>query len=362
MEPFKYKIRHLLQNRVLQHTLFWCFSYYYLLHFFSPGSPQKIDQIYTAVFHLPLLVGVYINLGVLIPWLLRKKRYFAFILSLIALIGLTTILNIFLFNKVVDYLFPGYFFVSYYGFLELLPFSFIYIGLTTLIKLSRGWFKLLESENRLIRLQNEKTDTELLFLKTQINPHFLFNSLNSIYSLSLKKAEKVPATLLKLAEVMRYMIYESDGNYVPLENEISYLKNYIALQELRSSEKAVVTFEVSGNLDKHRVAPFLFIVFVENGFKHGVEAGIQEAFIHVQLDIQDKILHFTVKNNKGVVDETENGTFRGLGLDNVKRRLELLYPRHHSLIIQDEAKLYSVQLQLDLSASEYIPDASHNNY
>lgn len=361
MEPIKYEIRTLLQNRVLQHTLFWCLSYYYLLYFFSPGSPQKIDLIYTAVFHLPLLAGVYINLGVLIPRLLRKKRYVAFTLSLMALIGLTTALNIFLFNKVVDYLFPGYFFISYYGFSELLRFSFIYIGLTTLIKLSGGWFKLLESENRLIRLQNEKADTELLFLKTQINPHFLFNSLNSIYSLSLKKDEKVPATLLKLAEVMRYMIYESDGDFVPLENEINYLKNYIALQQLRNSGKAAVTFEVSGNPDQHRVAPFMFIVFVENGFKHGVEAGSHEAFIHVNIDIQAKILQLRVENTKGTVDETENDAFRGLGLDNVKRRLELLYPRRHSLVIKDEPTLYTVHLRLDLSAPENMNDAGYKH-
>jgi sensor histidine kinase YesM len=352
MKVIKYKILRLLQNRVLQHTLFWCLSYYYLLYYFSPDNPQKIDLIYTTVFHLPLLAGVYINLAVLVPWLLRRKRYIAFVVLVIALIGGMAALNIFLFNKVVDYLFPGYFFISYYGFSELLRFSFIYIGLTTLLKLSRGWFQLLEAENRLIRLQHEKADTELLFLKTQINPHFLFNSLNSIYSLALKKAEKVPATLLKLAEVMRYMIYESDGAVVPLENEINYLKNYIALQQLRSSGKAAVTFAVNGSPDKLRVAPFMFIVFVENGFKHGVEAGIQEAFIHMEMDIRDKTLQFTVRNNKGIVDETENGAFKGLGLDNVKRRLELLYPQHHRLVIKEDDTLYTVQLQLDLSVPE----------
>ncbi|HEY9259724.1 sensor histidine kinase [Chitinophaga sp.] len=352
MASVKYRIQNLLQNRVLQHALFWCLSYYYLLYYFSPDNPQKIDLIYTSVFHLPLLAGVYINLAMLIPWLLRKKRYMAFLFSLIVLIGSMAGLNILLFNKVIDYIFPGYFFISYYGFSELVRFSFIYVGLTTLLKLSRGWFQLLESENRLIRLQQEKADTELLFLKTQINPHFLFNSLNSIYSLSLQKDEKAPATLLKLAEVMRYMIYESDGDVVPLENEINYLKNYIALQQLRNSGKATITFSVNGSPDKLRVAPFMFIVFVENGFKHGVEAGMQEAFIHVDMDIQEEKLQFTVKNNKGIVDETENGSFRGLGLDNVKQRLELLYPRRYQLVIKQDATLYAVQLQLDLSAPE----------
>ncbi|WP_179091120.1 sensor histidine kinase [[Flexibacter] sp. ATCC 35208] len=337
-------ILRIFQNRILQHILFWCLSYYCLLIFFSPGPPERIDMIYTAAFHLPLVIAVYINLGLLIPILLRKGRYVIYLLSLVALMGVAAGLNIFLFNVVIDYLVPSYFFVAYYNFPELLLFAIIHLGLTTLIKLSRGWFRLLESENQLIRLQNEKSDTELKFLKTQVNPHFLFNSLNSIYSLSLKKDNQAPAAILKLAEVMRYMIYETDGDFVLLENEINYLKNYIALQQLRNGGNVNVTFEIKGDPAQQQVAPFIFIVFVENAFKHG------KAFIKIEIEINlnDHLLLLNVTNDKGMLDDPEPFDFKGLGLDNVKKRLELLYPKDHRLLIREETDLYHVQLRIDL--------------
>ncbi|SHL09431.1 Histidine kinase [Chitinophaga jiangningensis] len=338
----------LLKNRVCQHILFWDISYYYLLVFFSAESPQKIDLIYTTVFHLPLVTGVYINLDILIPRLLRRQQYFVYAISVVALIALTAGFNMLLFNKVVDYIFPGYFFISYYSFTELVQFAVIYVGLTTLLKLSRGWFQLMESENRLMRLQSEKADTELLYLKSQINPHFLFNTLNSIYSLSLRKDDKVPPTLLKLAAVMRYMIYESNDALVLLESEINYLRDYIALHQVRNAGKADIRFEVNGDAGKSRVAPFMFIVFVENGFKHGVEAGMNDTFLHVRMDITGRDLYLSVKNNKGLVDETENDAHKGLGLQNVKRRLDMLYPGRHQLVIQEDDVTYAVTLQLQL--------------
>ncbi|MBV7529784.1 sensor histidine kinase [Chitinophaga sp. sic0106] len=338
----------LFQNRIFQHVLFWCISYYYLLYFFSVESPEKIDVIYNTVFHLPLVMGVYLNLSLLIPRLLRRSQFFVYAITVALLIAMMAGFNMLLFNKVVDYIFPGYFFISYYSFAELVQFSLIYVGLTTLLKLSRGWFQLMESENRLMRLQNEKADTELLYLKSQINPHFLFNTLNSIYSLSLRKDEKVPPTLLKLAAVMRYMIYESNDTLVPLESEINYLRDYIALHQVRHAGKADICFVVNGDPGKRRVAPFMFIVFVENGFKHGVEAGISDTFLHVSLNISGRELYLSVKNNKGLVDETENGAYKGLGLENVKRRLDMLYPGHHQLQITEDATTYAVALQLQL--------------
>lgn len=336
----------IFQNRILQHILFWCLSYYCLLIFFSPGPPERIDMIYTAAFHIPLLIAVYINLGVFIPLLLRKGRYGLYLCSLPALMALAAGLNIFLFNVVIDYLVPDYFFIAYYNFPELLLFAVIHLGLTTLIKLSRGWFKLLESESQLIRLQNEKSDTELKFLKTQVNPHFLFNSLNSIYSLSLKKDERLPANVLKLAEVMRYMIYETDADFVPLEKEISYLKNYIALQQLRNVGNINVTLDITGDPAGLMIAPFMFIVFVENAFKHG------KTFIKIKLEMDagNHLVNFDVTNDKGVVDDPEPLDFKGLGLDNVKRRLELLYPKNHRLLIDDnlEENIFAVALRIDL--------------
>jgi sensor histidine kinase YesM len=337
-----------VQNRILQHILFWCLSYYYLLHFFSPQDIERIDYIYTAVFHFPLLVGVYLNLYLLIPWLLHKKRYLLYVLLVIAVVALTAALNIFIFNTAVDYFFPGYFFISYYGFYDLVQFSFVYVALTTLLKLSRAWFKLRESENYLVRVQKEKKDAELLFLRTQINPHFLFNSLNSIYSLSLKNDRQTPAVVLKLAEVMRYMTYESGNDFVPLEKEISYIRNYIELQQLRAPGDATVLFEVNGTPAGHKIAPFIFIVFIENGFKHGIQAGITGMFIHIRIDITEKELLLTAENSVGVKAEEGYEEFSGLGLNNVRQRLDLLYPGKHDLLVKAGRERYKIQLRLVL--------------
>lgn len=338
-----------MQNKILQHILFWCLSYYYLLHFFSTEEIQTIDLIYTAVFHFPLLTGVYLNLYLLIPWLLKKKRYLTYAVLLAATIVLTALLNTFMFSTAIDYFFPGYFFISYYEFPDIIRFSVVYIGLTTLLTLSRAWFKLLESENHLMRAQKEKKDAELLFLKTQINPHFLFNSLNSVYSLSLKGDGQTPAAILKLGDVMRYMTYESNEELVPLKREIEYIRNYVELQQLRTTSDASVIFEVKGDPGLQKIAPFILIVFIENGFKHGIQAGINGAYINIRMDVSDKELLLTVDNNKGVTDETENDDYRGLGLNNVKRRLELLYSRKHSLLIDEGPERFKVQLKLNLS-------------
>lgn len=339
----------LAQNKILQHILFWCLSYYYLLHLFSAADIKSIDLIYTAVFHLPLMAGVYLNLYLLIPWLLSRKRYVLYGVLLAITVILSALLNAFIFSKAIDYLLPGYYFISYYELADLVQFSIVYIGLTTLITLSRAWFKLLESENYQVRAQKKKKDAELLFLKTQINPHFLFNSLNSIYSLALKKDAQTPAVLLKLAEVMRYMTYETNEEHVLLEKEIQYIRNYIELQKLRAGSNAHILFEVNGAPGTQRISPFILIVFVENGFKHGIQAGINDTFIDIRIDLSGSELVLTVENNIGVVDETENGDFRGLGLNNVKKRLELLYFQKHELTIRDDGERFNVQLKLDLS-------------
>src|SRR5690606_29573907 len=134
-----------------------------------------------------------------------------------------------------------------------------------------AWFQLSDSKKRLSIAEKEKLDAELRALKSQINPHFLFNSLNNLYALSLKADEQTPAFILKLSEVMRYMIYESNEDCVSLKKELDFIKNYVDLQKLRSDHKARISFHISGKVGKQKVAPLLFIPFVENSFKHGIK-------------------------------------------------------------------------------------------
>jgi LytS/YehU family sensor histidine kinase len=288
------------------------------------------------------------NLYILVPRLLGPKKYLLYAPCVLAVLAVTAQLNIFIYSYAIDFFLPDYFFVSSFSFWQLVQFGFVYLAITTLLKLSRAWFKLLESKNHLIKLEKEKVNTELLFLKMQINPHFLFNSLNNIYSLALKKDAMAPDSILKLAEVMRYMIYESNGNAVPLQKEIDYINNYIDLQRLRTRENASIVFNLMGDTASWYVAPLVLLVFIENGFKHGIKGAIHESYVNILIHITDAQLQMTVENSKGVIDEVEKDTFRGLGLENVKRRLELLYPGKYELTINDTETKYTAVLQLPL--------------
>ena len=342
MKKVKLFSNSLFQNRILQHILFWCVSYYYLIHSFSiTNNIETIDYIYTAVFHITIVLAVYVNGYVLIPRLLGPKKYVLFVPCVLALLAVTAQLNILIFSRAIDLLLPDYLFISNFSFWQLVQFGFVYLAITTLLKLSRAWFKLLE-------LEKEKASTELLFLKMQLNPHFLFNSLNNIYSLALKKDAMAPDSILKLAQVMRYMIYESNENGVPLQKEIDYINNYIDLQRLRTRDNASIVCTVTGDTESWYIAPLILLVFIENGFKHGIKATIHQSFVNIQIYISDAQLQMTVTNSKGVVDEVEKDIFRGLGLENVKRRLELLYPGKYELTINDSSAKYTAVLQLPL--------------
>lgn len=333
-----------------QHLLFWALSFYLLLRIFSGNNePAQIDYIYNGLFHLTLLSGVYINLLVLIPRILGKNRYFLYLLLVMLTIAMSSGFNILFFEHLVDYVLPGYYFISYYEFYDIAQFFIAYIGLTTLLKLSKAWFQLSASEKRLSIAEKEKLDAELKALKSQINPHFLFNSLNNLYALSLKEDKQTPAFILKLSEVMRYIIYEANDDFVSLKKEVNFIKNYVALQKLRSDQRADITMEITGKLGKHKVASLLFIPFVENGFKHGIKGETGNSYVHIYMDVLDNELHFKVENNKGIVDEIEKGQFNGIGLKNVRQRLTLMYPEKHTLTIRDKDNKFSVYLNLTLS-------------
>ena len=211
---------------------------------------------------------------------------------------------------------------------------------------------ILESEkqkNQKREAEKEKIYAELSFLKSQVNPHFLFNSLNNIYSLAVSKSEDTCKAILLLSDMMRYMLYESGEEKVNLEKEITYIKNYITLQELRLSKNKdiKVTFEVKGNTPQFKVAPMLFIPFIENAFKHGISYN-NSSFVKINLTLNKNCIDFTVCNTKHHNHSATNidKNMSGVGLKNIKRRLELLYPKNHKLEIKTTEGNYAVSLQL----------------
>lgn len=342
--------QHIHPSRVFQHILFWGLSYYILLRIFSTGSqPHNIDYIYTLLFHLPLLIGVYVNLQLLVPKLLGEEKYLLYSFGVAGLILATTQLNLLFFDYLIDILFPGYYFISYYEFIDVVQFFLIYIFITSLLKLSRGWFHLAKTEKELAAANRQHLESELKVLKSQINPHFLFNSLNNLYSLSLKGDAQTPAFILKLSESLRYILYECEEDLVLLENEIIFLRNFVDLQKLRSLAGTTIDFNVTGDTREIKVAPLLFMPFVENGFKHGVKGDTKSGFIKIDLAVEKKQLLFQVENNQGSIDEGNIGKEGGIGLENVQQRLQLIYPDKHRLDIMNSEQNFKVTLKLNLA-------------
>ncbi len=194
-------------------------------------------------------------------------------------------------------------------------------------------------------LEKEKSDAELLFLKQQINPHFLFNSLNSIYSLANKKSELTTEAILKLSGILRYVLYHSENDLVPLSNEISTIQDYIELQRLRITKKVALNFSQKGKPQTYLIEPLLLMPIFENAFKYGVDS-ITESFIDINLEINNGKLHLLASNKVVPQNKKPNQEESGIGLKNIKRRLELLYPDNYEFNIDEKEKVFSLKLVL----------------
>jgi sensor histidine kinase YesM len=213
-----------------------------------------------------------------------------------------------------------------------------------LIQLAIGWF---DTQKLRTALMLEKQSGELALLRSQINPHFLFNTLNNIYSLVYKKSEDAPEAVMKLSSIMRYMLYDATTDLVSLDKEIEYLKSFIELEKLRIKHNDFVELEISSNVEGRTIAPMLLIPFVENAFKHGSRTaetpGIRISLLVYPQEIRFSVSNYLRKSLSATKDQTG-----GIGLSNIRRRLNLLYPGKHKLEIRSENNMYHVQLILSI--------------
>lgn len=204
-------------------------------------------------------------------------------------------------------------------------------------------------QNKLMdQIRLEKLQTEINYLRAQINPHFLFNTLNNIYGLALEKSERTPEVILKLSKMMDYMLYELDGTKIHLKKDIENLENYIALERIRLGNNASITFDKQGSIDNQKIEPLLLLPIVENAFKHGVHKQMEGAYLSIQLITSQHQLHFRVENNYKTIPVEPAQAHTGIGLANLKKRLELFYPGVHKLMMDDRQNRYTVELQLTL--------------
>ncbi|MBU3012345.1 histidine kinase [Polaribacter vadi] len=224
------------------------------------------------------------------------------------------------------------------GFVEFIVLYFIVVIITVFYWI----FKQIKS---IIKLKSEKEKTELMHLKSQVNPHFFFNMLNNLYGLVAKDAKKAQELILKLSDMMRYSIYEGDNETVLLSQEISYLENYIELHKMRYHKNIDVQFKVDVDNNEIEIMPLLFIILLENAFKHGVENLRDHAFLHINLIEKNKKVNFEIVNN---FDNSEENEEKGIGLHNLKRRLELVYPKKHILSTSKKDNIYKAQLNITL--------------
>ena len=220
---------------------------------------------------------------------------------------------------------------------------FLVFTVGTCIAVIQRW--LITEETRK-ETESQKVATELSFLKSQINPHFFFNTLNNIYSLAIIRSEKTAPAVMKLSSIMRYILTETTQDFVPLQNEVDFIHNYIELQQVRLTEKTLVSFRASGDIENNVIAPLVFIPFVENAFKYGISTK-QDSTIDISLEVANSKIVFDVCN-KLIPTENNMQENTGIGINNVKRRLELMYHDKHTLKHYIEDNHYYVHLEIQL--------------
>ena len=219
----------------------------------------------------------------------------------------------------------------------------IIIGIyAVLIHFMINWF---ESQKLRDELINQQQAGELALLRSQVNPHFLFNTLNNIYSLVYRKSDDAPAAVMKLSSIMRYMLYDSAAEKVPLEKEIEYLKSFIELQNLRVKYPDFVSLNIEGDTSGRFIAPMLLISFVENAFKHGSKN--HQPGINIQLSVLNEQIKFEVLNYLKKTEPVNDEPPTGKGLANIRRRLELIYPDKHKLLISKEEDTFRINLEIN---------------
>ena len=231
------------------------------------------------------------------------------------------------------------------------PLPYIHIaGIAGSIKLAKHWY---QEQQKTAEAQRERLVAELELLKSQIHPHFLFNTLNNLYAHTLSQSAQSPEIVLKLSQLLRFMIYDTKSEFISLQREVEILKNYIDLEQLRYGNRLDMSVSITGESAGKMMAPLLLLPFVENSFKYGTSNQLDTCWINLQIDVEDDRLYFKLVNSKDPdLNTGEFHTSRGFGLSNVKRRLELLYPGTHSLVIKDEEDMFLVSLTLPLGSSK----------
>jgi hypothetical protein len=330
--------------KVYTQVVFWVIVFF--LYILLKEYPQRMSGItlFCLVFQevLELAIPCYTQNLLVLPFLKRRKWLIGVVIYAVQLVLLIELLPYFL--NLVGRLFADLFHIT-----DVVTnwqdqhFAFTMVAFTVMASLAKV------GVDRLIR-DKEQKENELRHLKAQLNPHFLFNTLNNLYGLSVAESKKLPGLMLKLSELLRYSLYDTNQNYVAVSKELDYISNYVELERIRLSDKTDIQFQITGDYADHYIAPLLLIIFIENAFKHFSAAKDQTPFVHIEINIENNHLKLKVKNavDPGYIPQF-NKSKGGLGLNNVKQRLDLIYPQQYRLKTTKNTNFFEVDLTIDLS-------------
>ena len=334
-----------LKTKGFFHFSFWVMFYFFTVLIDKSANPLwfiLVEKLVDISFYIFI---IYTNILYLIPTFLEKHNLLFYLIALFILVLLVTpIQTLFIIilyqddTNVVTLLIDDW---------TLILLRCLVVGLvSTGYKVTSDWMGL-QNEKR--ELESQNLQSELKFLRSQINPHFFFNTLNNLYALTLKKSDLAPEIVLRLSEMMRYMLYESNEKEVSLEKEINYVMNYIELEKLRQGEKFQINFNLEGKAQGQRIAPLMFIPFLENSFKHGLDRQIKSGYVNINMLLKDESVELDIENSKPIqTKEKPKLKSGGIGLENVQRRLKLLYPQKHKLNIEEQPDSFKVKLNIQL--------------
>ncbi|WP_111684175.1 sensor histidine kinase [Winogradskyella tangerina] len=326
----------------------WSLAFVILLFVFSKGNkPITIDYIYTVTFLIALAIPASINFYVLMPKLLKKERYIAYILAFIFNLVVFAYLSTWLLEPILDLLFTSFFFISYLTKENIFFVFTIFLVVSTLIKLAEDWFYFNKSENKILRLKNQQIETQLSALRAQINPHFLFNSLNVIYALALEQKEGITNAIVQLSDILRYVIYDSDNEQVSLKDEIKLLKNYIAFQDHRVNTPNTTKLELEIENEDFKIYPMLLLPLLENSYKHGIDTSKTEQPITITMSQANSKFEFIITNKNLDTNNQLRDKHSGVGLENIKNNLNLVYPNNHQFEVSETSDQFKVRLSIN---------------
>lgn len=337
------------RNKVLLlHISFWVLYFTYRLFDIQEYLGYKKALMYLSVPLVFNVIASYIHYFFILPDLIRDKKAGPYVVKLLLLLGVILTARILTENQMFSQIATN---EAYYKTLK--PMRIIstiwdtltFLIFTGMIRFTLDWF---DFENKKKQLENEKLIAELNYLRAQINPHFLFNTLHNLNYLVYSGSKNATEVIIKLSNIMRYMIYDANKEKVALKKEIAYMNDYIHLESIRLNQKFHLNFMVNGPVEQIEIAPLVMLTFLENAFKHGVSDQEENCWIKVNLLTADNKIDYEVSNKKLKTSMARN-LKSGFGLENVKKRLDLSYPNKYSLNIQDEESVYRVHLTLKLT-------------